>query len=180
MFIREKNGKSCIILVYVDDLLMTGDDEDSIREMKKHLDEAFTIKDLGKMRDFLGIEVARGKKGTMLNQIKYALDIVKDAGVEDCSTTHFPFPKGVKLSTDQGEVLEDPSHILCSRWSIAAGAIDRPGNYNLVYLTYEAALSLSYCINGDRRRWVDRLSGPVSERDWKAHWLDFTRVIRPR
>ncbi|XP_057246781.1 uncharacterized mitochondrial protein AtMg00810-like [Beta vulgaris subsp. vulgaris] len=98
----------CIILVYVDDLLMSGDDETSIAEMKKVLDDCFTIKDLGHLRYFLGIEVARNGKGTMINQRKYALDIVKDAGFDHCTPATFPFPKGVKLSTDIGEVLEDP------------------------------------------------------------------------
>ncbi|XP_021760676.1 uncharacterized protein LOC110725518 [Chenopodium quinoa] len=76
--------------------------------MKKHLHEAFTIKDLGNLRYFLGIEVARGNAGTMINQRKYAMDIVKDVGMENGTTTTFPFPKGVKLTKDEGEMLEDP------------------------------------------------------------------------
>ncbi|XP_048494768.1 uncharacterized mitochondrial protein AtMg00810-like [Beta vulgaris subsp. vulgaris] len=108
LFVRYKGHKCCIILVYVDDLLLTGDDEDSIAQMKLVLDGAFTIKDLGKLRYFLGIEVARNCKGTMINQRKYAIDIVKDAGMENCHAVTFPFPEGIKLSTDQGELLEDP------------------------------------------------------------------------
>lgn len=108
MFIRERNGKCCIVLVYVDDLIITGDDVESIAEVKEILDKAFSIKDLGNLRYFLGIEVARGNKGTMLNQRKYALDIVKDTGMEDCLITKFPFPKGVKLSDNEGELLKDP------------------------------------------------------------------------
>lgn len=81
-----------MILVYVDDLIMTGDDEDEITEMKAKLDKAFTIKDLGKLRYFLGIEVARGSRGTLINQRKYASDIVKDAGMDQCNPVHFPFP----------------------------------------------------------------------------------------
>lgn len=102
MFIREKNGRCCIILVYVDDLIMNGDDEESITEMKLHLDEAFSIKDLGKLRYFLVIEVARGNKGTMLNQRKYVIDIVNDTGIEGCNANSFLCPKGVEA--------------LCQRW----------------------------------------------------------------
>lgn len=108
MFLRERNGKCCIILVYVDDLIITGDDEDLIAEVKEILDKAFSIKYLGNLRYFLGIEVARGGKGTMLNQRKYAMDIVKSTGMEGCLSTKFPFPKGVKLSFDEGELLDDP------------------------------------------------------------------------
>lgn len=87
MFTRERNSKCCIVLVYVDDLIITGDDV----EVKEILDKAFSIKNLGNLRYFLGIEVARGNKGTMLNQRKYALDILKDTGVEDCLITKFHF-----------------------------------------------------------------------------------------
>lgn len=69
------------MLVYVNDLLITGDDEDSIAQLKLDLDKAFTIKYLGYLRYFLGIEIARGMHGTMINQRKYALDIVYDTGM---------------------------------------------------------------------------------------------------
>ncbi|XP_021713571.1 uncharacterized protein LOC110681754 [Chenopodium quinoa] len=108
LFLRTENGKTCIILVYVDDLIITGDDEETIASMKSKLDSAFTIKDLGFLRYFLGIDIARGEGGTMINQRKYALDIVRDSGMEGCTPCTFPFPKGVKLSTETGELLEDP------------------------------------------------------------------------
>lgn len=64
------------------------------------MNEAFTVKDLEEMRHFLGLEVARNDQGIMLNQRKYALDIVDDCGLIECKAAKFPFPKGIKLSTD--------------------------------------------------------------------------------
>lgn len=84
-------------MVYVDNLLITGDDIDYIEKLKKDLDDEFTIKDLGEMRFFLGLEVSRTEKGTMLNQRKYILDIVRDEGLEDCKECKSPFPQHVKL-----------------------------------------------------------------------------------
>ena len=94
--------------VYVDDLLISGDDEDGIKLLKHKLDAAFTCKDLGQMRYFLGMEVSRTAQGTMLNQRKFILDILSNAGMEDCKPCKFPFPRGLRLSIDEGEVLPDP------------------------------------------------------------------------
>ena len=60
------------ILVYVDDLLISGDDLDGIASIKKALHDIFTIKDLGLARYFLGIEISRSKTGTFLNQEIYS------------------------------------------------------------------------------------------------------------
>lgn len=56
------------VLVYVDDLLIKGDHESEIHQMKDDLNRTFTIKDLGEMKYFLGIEVARNTKEIMFNQ----------------------------------------------------------------------------------------------------------------
>lgn len=97
-----------MVLVYVDDLIITGDDEECIAILKQELDRAFTIKDLGLMRYFLGIEVSRSPQGTMLNQRKYILDLLEDTGLDKCKASRFPLQKGLRLSTDTGELLTDP------------------------------------------------------------------------
>ncbi|XP_021750441.1 uncharacterized protein LOC110716116 [Chenopodium quinoa] len=76
--------------------------------MRKILDLDFSVKDLGELRYFFGIKVARSDRGTMINQRKYALDIVKDVGMQDCVTTKFLYPTGTKLDNDEGEIFEDP------------------------------------------------------------------------
>lgn len=72
---------------------MTGDDEDSIAEMKLELIKTFTIKDLGLLRYFQGIEVSRSENGTIISQRKYAMDIVQDTGMDNCMLCAFHFPK---------------------------------------------------------------------------------------
>ena len=58
-------------LVYVDDILVTGNSENEIQAIKKALDDKFTIKDLGLARYFLGIELCRTSTSTYLHQRKY-------------------------------------------------------------------------------------------------------------
>ena len=64
-----------LVLVYVDDMLVTGSTFHLIEETKDHLKQAFKIKDLGELRYFLGIEFARSKQGILMHQRKYALDL---------------------------------------------------------------------------------------------------------
>lgn len=108
MFLKETCSKKCIILVYVDDLLLTGDDEEEMGRIKGALNEQFTIKDLGELTYFLGIEVSRKKEGILLNQRKFVLDILKSTHLEHCKAVAVPFPKGQKLSTEGGTALADP------------------------------------------------------------------------
>ncbi|KAL8139335.1 hypothetical protein V2J09_005356 [Rumex salicifolius] len=71
------------------------------------LDDAFTIKDLGEIRYFLGLEVARSEDGIVLNQRKYVYDILQDSKLVDCKAARFPMQRNLKLSIDQGQLLDD-------------------------------------------------------------------------
>ena len=75
--------------MYVDDVLITGQDTIVVLDLKQALDQAFTIIDLGHMRYFLGTEVARSSARTLLNQRKYIIDILQDAGLTGCKPAHF-------------------------------------------------------------------------------------------
>ena len=94
--------------MYVDDLLITGDDDQSITQIKASLHTAFTIKDLGLARYFLGIEIAKSNSGIFLNQRKYILDILVDARLTAAKPAKFPLPRGLKLSTENGQMLSNP------------------------------------------------------------------------
>jgi len=88
--------------------LITSDDDNGIIDIKRALDSAFTIKDLGLARYVLGIEVSRYPHDTFLKQRKYILDILQDADLMGVKPTRFPLPRGLKLSLDKGDVLPDP------------------------------------------------------------------------
>ena len=62
LFIKHSTtGKVTILLVYVDDIIVTGDDSTERERLKKGLVQEFEIKELGKLKYFLGIEVAHSK-----------------------------------------------------------------------------------------------------------------------
>ena len=49
--------------MYVDDIVITGDDVEEIKKLMEKLGKAFEVKDLGPLRYFLGIEIVRSPKG---------------------------------------------------------------------------------------------------------------------
>ncbi|KAK0600283.1 hypothetical protein LWI29_013364 [Acer saccharum] len=78
MFFRHYNcGKKAILIVYVDNIIFTGDDCDEISRLKEYLAIEFEIKDLGPLKYFLGMEVARsGKGGIFVTQRKCTNDLL--------------------------------------------------------------------------------------------------------
>ena len=84
----------------VDDIILAGNGKEKIDRVKEALNKTFKIKDLGDLRYFLGFEVARSKKGIMMNQRKYALELLTDAGLLACKPTVTPpVDNLVKLSS---------------------------------------------------------------------------------
>ena len=98
------SGIICL-LVYVDDIIITGSDKVGIQETKDYLKSVFEIKDLGEMKYFLGIEICRSKEGLFMSQRKYTLDLLKDAGKLGGQTAKMPMEDGYKVPRE-GE-LED-------------------------------------------------------------------------
>lgn len=104
----KREGKSfTAILIYVDDILITGNDPISIAIIKKSLHDHFRVKDLGELKYFLGIETSSSRNGIFASQRKYALEIIKDTGLLGASPVDTPMERGLKLS-DNSDLLKDP------------------------------------------------------------------------
>ncbi|RVW50044.1 Retrovirus-related Pol polyprotein from transposon RE2 [Vitis vinifera] len=109
VFYHHNSSGQCIYLVvYVDDIVITGSDQNGIQKLKQHLFTHFQTKDLGKLKYFLGIEIAQSSSGVVLSQRKYALDILEETGMLDCKPVDTPMDPNVKLIPGQGEPLGDP------------------------------------------------------------------------
>ena len=78
-----------ILILYVDDLLITGDDH-LIDQCKKDLTREFEMKYLGLLHYFLGLEVHQNSNCIILNQGKYTSDIVKRFGMWNCKSMSSP------------------------------------------------------------------------------------------
>ncbi|WZZ27559.1 hypothetical protein YC2023_010960 [Brassica napus] len=97
------------LLVYVDDIIITGSDKEGIIATKEFLKSMFEIKDLGEMKYFLGIEICRSKEGLFMSQRKYTLDLLKDAGAYGGKTARMPMEDGYKVPRE-GEIEDSKSY----------------------------------------------------------------------
>ncbi|XP_070025704.1 uncharacterized mitochondrial protein AtMg00810-like [Nicotiana sylvestris] len=82
LFTKRQDTYIDIILVYVDDFLITGSDIKLIAEAKHILNNNFKMKDLGELQYFLGIEFARSSKGVLMKQRIYALELISECGLK--------------------------------------------------------------------------------------------------
>ncbi|KAJ0534952.1 putative RNA-directed DNA polymerase [Helianthus annuus] len=104
LFIFREKDIFVAALIYVDDVIIVGNALNKIQETKLFLDKKFSIKDLGPLKFFLGIEVARTNEGMVLSQRKYTLDILEETGMMGCRPSPFPMEKNLKL----GKCEEEP------------------------------------------------------------------------
>lgn len=97
------------LLVYVDDIVITGSSLDVINKLKESLSTQFRLKDLGTLKHFLGLEIARSPGGIVVSQRQYVLDLLQDAGMLASKPVSHPMDPRHKMSSFDGELLSDPS-----------------------------------------------------------------------
>ncbi|KAF5476516.1 hypothetical protein F2P56_003263 [Juglans regia] len=108
LFTKQDFSSFIVLLVYVDDILLASDSQASIDSIRTFLHHKFKIKDLGCLRYFLGLEIARSSKGIHISQRKYALDILADSGMLGCTPLKLPLDQNFKLSKTEGVPLKEP------------------------------------------------------------------------
>ena len=98
-----------ILLVYVDDIIITGIDCDLITKLQQLLHATFHMKDLSQLTYFLGLEVHYQSHGLFVNQHKYIQDLITLAGLEDTSSVDTPIEVNVRYRKDEGDLLDEPT-----------------------------------------------------------------------
>ena len=95
------------LLVYVHDIVLAGNDPHACSAFKSYLHTCFSIKDLGPLKYFLGIKVARGPKGLFLSRRKYAFEIVDESGFLGSKPSDFLMEVNHKLALATRAPLDD-------------------------------------------------------------------------
>ena len=107
IFYRNSSSSIILLVVYVDDIVITGSDSKGISSLKSFLHSQFHTKDLRMLRYLLGIKVMQSKHRIFLSQRKYVFNLLsktRKLGIKPCSS---PMVPGVHL-TKEGEIFEDP------------------------------------------------------------------------
>ena len=90
-------GQCIYLIVYLEDIVITGNDQDGIQKLKQHVFSHFQTKGLGKLKYFLGIKVAQSNYGMIISQRKYTLDILINTSMLDCKPVDTHMDPNVKL-----------------------------------------------------------------------------------
>lgn len=93
------------MLVYVDDIIIIGNDQICIHKLKQHSTLHFQIKDLAPLKYLLTIEVARSKANEAINQRKYAFEILDETNMLDCQPSDTSMDPNIKVLSSQGSHL---------------------------------------------------------------------------
>lgn len=152
-----KNGVEMHVLIYVDDLLICGNNNHMLQKFKDYLSCCFSMKDLGKLKYFHGLELSRGPDGFFISQCKYTLDIVSKTGNLGCKPAITPLEQGHQLDNPK---LQSPL--------LAYPKLYRRLVRRLIYLSHTRS-ELSYAIH---------ILTQFMHTPKEAHWEAALRVVR--
>ncbi|CAL1392348.1 unnamed protein product [Linum trigynum] len=108
MFLHHSSSGISVLLVYVDDIIIAGDDKMAMQALKHHLSDQFKLRDLGHLHYFLGLEMARSREGIHICQKKYCTDLLNDTGFADSKSVVTPIDMKTRLAANDGPLLGDP------------------------------------------------------------------------
>ena len=133
LFFRRTDKCTILLLLYVNDMIITGDDLNGIQELKNFLSQQFEMKELGHLSYFLGLEITHSTDGLYNTQAKYASELLFRVGLTDSKTVDTPVELNAHLTPTGGKPL---SNLFLYRRLVG----------NLVYLTV-TRLDISYVVH---------------------------------
>lgn len=107
LFIHSSGNEFLAVLVYVDDIVIASTTEGAATQLTATLKQSFKLRELGPLKYFLGLEIARNAEGISLCQRKYALELLTSTGMLACKPSSIPMIPNTKLSKTDGELLEN-------------------------------------------------------------------------
>lgn len=156
LFTRTHGAEILYILVYVDDIIITGNSTTQISKTIATLNKEFSLKDLGTLSYFLGIQVHLRPTGELiLSQGKYIRDLLKKAGMSTAKGTNTPMVTGLKLYKDGEHVFSDPHKYRSIVGALQYATITRP--------------EISFAVN----KVCQFMQSPLDE-----HWKAVKRILR--
>ncbi|KAJ3676869.1 hypothetical protein LUZ60_002593 [Juncus effusus] len=126
LFIRFQHDELLVLLVYVDDIIVTGNKSVSVEQLIINLNAQFSLKDLGSLHYFLGIEAQQVPDGVLLSQPQYILNLLKKTKMDGAKPCSSPIVAGEQLSKLSGTPMEDPKLYRSTVGALQYATITRP------------------------------------------------------
>lgn len=155
LFTYHHNDVIIILLVYVDDILLTGNNEIHLQSFITKLDTEFSMKDLGHLHHFLGIKASFTSGGLYLTQASYVMALLKRTNMDGAKPYRSHALSGKKLGHDDGDPLDDPFE-----YRSVLGALQ--------YLTLTRP-DIAFSVNQVCQ---------FMQRPFTAHWTAVKRILR--
>ncbi|XP_070660445.1 uncharacterized mitochondrial protein AtMg00810-like [Malus domestica] len=110
LFVKKDDSDIIILLLYVDDIILTGSNPLKVQKVIQELSEVFEMKDMGQLTYFLGLQVQYKADGSVfVNQSKYNKDLVHKASMESCKPATTPCKPHHQMLHSEGQLLTDPT-----------------------------------------------------------------------
>ena len=126
LFLRRTDKGTILLLLYVDDMIITGDNLSGIQELKDFLSQQFEMKDLGYLSYFLGLEITHSTYGLYITQAKYASKLLSRARLTDSKTVDTPIEVNAHFTPSGGKLLSNFSLYIRLVGSLVYLTITRP------------------------------------------------------
>ena len=109
LFIYKSTNLIIYVLVYVDDIIVTGSDSHAIHRLINCLQLDFAIKDFGPIHFFLGVEAVPVPNDLFLTQRRYIMDLLSRTKMTHAKPISSPMSSAHALSAFHGDSLPDPT-----------------------------------------------------------------------
>ena len=109
LFIKNNSGAHIVNLLYVDDMIITGSDEEQIAKLRKELAIHFEMKNLGEAKYFLGLEIEKLMDGYFVSQSRYAKNMLNQYQMNEAKEVATPMEIHLKLLKEEGKLPENPN-----------------------------------------------------------------------
>ena len=97
VYLKKKEGLFRLFVLYVDELLITSSSAAGLKSIKSNLNKAFTMTDLGLLRQFIGLEVSQNTSRIMISPSRYSSNMLRRFHIEECKENSCPFLSGIRL-----------------------------------------------------------------------------------
>lgn len=155
LFIYNQNGVLLYMLVYVDDIILTGNNNTHLQKFITSFSTRFSLKDLGNISYFLGMEAHRNTQGLLLTQNRYIADLLTRTKMSGAKPVATPMCPNTTLTLKSGDLMKDPTQYRAVVGSLQYLSLTRP--------------DISFAVN----RLSQYMHQPTTE-----HWNAVKRLLR--